>query len=148
MAEELTNPSEVKNRIEDEVTPDMERVIAAKILDASDLARFYGDPNWTDATAPPVVGRIVASAVARFMGNPSGYSQSRAADETIVWSDYVSTGEVSFSDIEIRRLESLAETTRAKFGTFGLTAYGTPRNPAYEIFVPVDGYGKPFPIGY
>ena len=154
---DLTTLAEVTGRIEEDVTPEMERVILKKITDASDLARFYGSPSWTADTAPPVVGRIVASAVAYFMSNPSGYAQSRAADETLIWQAGDSPGKISFSEVEIAQLQAAAAGLKApSFGTMQMSANVPTRRRGHHVYdhhggeryAISAGYGMPFPIGY
>ena len=132
---------DVTNRIEGEVTDQMLVMIEAKIDDASDLAHHYGSEAWLIDTAPPRVKRIVAIAVARFMANPTGLSQSRAADETLAWQD--SIAELHFTDIEIEQIGQLGKPVLPRMGTIQMTAYQTHYYP-YDR-VPVEGGGKPFP---
>lgn len=143
----LTTPAEVTRRIEGIVTEEMLVVIGAKIEDASDLARHYGDPSWTVVTCPPVVKRVVASAVARFMQNPGGLSQSRAADETLAWQDVDTPGSVYFTPDEIGLVERAARAASSKFGS--VATWKGPRERAGDaIYVPIwPGPGKDFPFG-
>lgn len=140
----LATIEDVTNRIEGEVTDQMLVMIEAKIDDASDLARHYGSESWAPTTAPPRVKRIVAIAVARFMNNPTGLSQSRAADETLGWQDSPAPAELYFSEIEIEQLGLLGKPVLPKMGTIQITAYQTKYYP--YVSVPVDDGGKPFPF--
>lgn len=139
----LATIEDVTKRIEDEVTESMLVMIEAKLDDASDLARFYGSESWTFDNAPPRVKRIVATAVARFMANPTGLDQSRAADETLGWKDTAAPGELYYSDIEIEQLEALGKPVLPKFGSIQMTAYQSRYHPYMNV--PVDYGGKTFP---
>ena len=140
----LAVSADVTSRIEGEVTAQMLVMIEAKIDDASDLARHYGSEAWTILTAPPRVKRIVAAVVALFMNNPTGLSQSRAADETLAWQDSPAPAELYFSEIQIEQLGLLGKPVLPKMGTIQITAYQTKYYP--YISVPVDYGGKAFPF--
>lgn len=126
-----------------------EREVAAGILDdASDLARFYGSTSWTDAaTAPPIARMLVRSAVVRYMKNPDGYTQSRAGDETVAWTDKDrEAGTIHFTEKEIKQLTAAAGKLHIGFGTVPIFAHNPRRHLCDEPgYVPADG-GKPFPL--
>lgn len=150
--EALATLEQVSGRIEeDELTPQMEVMILNFILDASDQARHYGNPKWTSDTCPPAVSRIVAGAVARHMANPAGYSQSRAADETLGWQDRLNPGELRLSQDEIERIEAIADPAGGvggnAFGTMQMVAGIASRGPGWSVYVPVaGGIAEPFPF--
>lgn len=140
----LTTVEEVKARLEDVSGTDLDSLIAATIEEASDQARFYG-LEWTSATVPPSIARIVASACARFVRNPDAYSQSRAADETLVWQEQEHVGEVYFSEAQIERIRKIAFPPVASFGSF-VVARGGLQRPQPDVYLPVEGFGSPFPM--
>ncbi len=141
----LATVEDVTKRLEDEITAQMLVMIAEKIEDASDLARYHGSEAWTALTVPKRASRIVAMAVARYMANPSGLSQSRAADETLVWQDRPTVAEVYFTDIEIERLERLGKPVLPKFGSIQFTAFQSKWHPYQDSLIPIAGGGKMFP---
>jgi hypothetical protein len=79
---------ELKARLDWTLDADEERIATSALEDASDLARGYAGRDWPDgATAPRLVRTLVLKACKRYMTNPSGYTQSRAGDETLGWND-------------------------------------------------------------
>ncbi|AKY03694.1 head-tail adaptor Ad1 [Streptomyces phage Lannister] len=99
---------ELKGRLDWTLDADEERIAAGALEDASDLAAHYGR-SWADGAAPRLVRTLVLKASARYMRNPGGYTQSRAGDETLGWSDAAgeNAGTVYFSDEEQKLLASL-----------------------------------------
>ncbi|MFI6468011.1 hypothetical protein [Streptomyces sp. NPDC050538] len=72
------------------------------------------------------------------MRNLNGYTQSRAGDEKLAWSDVGrDAGTVYFTCEEIRFLEELAGRKRGIFSVV-VSAWGTKRRPAEVGRVPVD----------
>ncbi|ATI18875.1 head-to-tail adaptor [Streptomyces phage Janus] len=79
---------ELKARLDWTLDADEERIATSALEDASDLAVAYAGRDWDPvATAPRLVRTLVLKACKRYMNNPSGYTQSRAGDETLGWSD-------------------------------------------------------------
>lgn len=140
----LTTVEAVTKRLEGEVTPDMEIMIGEYLEDASDQAIYYGEREWTEATCPASVKRIIANAVARFMRNPDGLSQSRAGDETMAWQDVPEAGAVYFSPQEIERLQRIGNPRLKSFGTFGTVAHG--KAPIKGDLIWPVGNGKPIAL--
>lgn len=85
------------------------RIATGALEDASDLAATYGR-EWGEDTAPRFVRTLVLKSAVRYVRNPNGYTQSRAGDETLAWSDAHGrdSGSVYFTRDEIRLLEELA----------------------------------------
>lgn len=142
----LATIGDVTARLEDEPTPEMEAMIEAYLEDASDQARFYGSREWTEVTCPDPIRRMVASAVARFLRNPDGLSQSRAGDETLAWQQMPEVGTVYFTEREVERLQTIGNPRLPSFGTIQMLAHGsTP--PPRDILMPLDRMGgRPFPL--
>jgi hypothetical protein len=65
------------------------------------------------------VKTLTLKSAARYLRNPNGYTQSRAGDETLAWSDIRrDAGTVYFTREEIRLLSRTgAEETRKKLST-------------------------------
>lgn len=141
----LTTVEAVTKRLEGEVTPEMLVMIGEYLEDASDQAIYYGEREWTDATAPAAVKRIVANAVARFMRNPDGLAQSRAGDETMAWQEIPEAGSVYFTRQEIERIQRIGNPRLASFGTFSVVAHGSTQLAPADKSWPVNG-GKPIAL--
>ncbi|MFJ3974885.1 hypothetical protein [Streptomyces sp. NPDC090021] len=137
---------ELKGRLDWELDEDELRIAAGALDDASDLAATYGR-DWPEDTAPRLVKTLVLKSAARYMRNPNGYTQSRAGDETLAWSDIGrDAGTVYFSREEIRLLEELAGRKRGIYSA-PVSAWGT-KLPLCDAagHVPVDYSGDPFPL--
>lgn len=141
----LATLEDVERRLEEEPTERMRSMIEEALEDASDLARHYGDESWDEVTVPQKARRIVAAAVARWIRNPDGYTQSRAADETLAWGEADEPGAITFTRAEIEQLRKLAPVTVASFGSFGTTLYGPMRTREVE-YVPWAQDNEPFPF--
>ncbi|MFE0771972.1 hypothetical protein [Streptomyces sp. NPDC058861] len=138
---------ELKGRLDWEPDEDEMRIAAGALDDASDLVATYGR-DWPEDTAPRLVKTLVLKSAARYMRNPNGYTQSRAGDETLAWSDIGrDAGTVYFSREEIRLLEELAGRKRGIYSA-PVSAWGT-KLPLRDAagHVPVDyAGGDPFPL--
>jgi hypothetical protein len=98
---------ELKARLDWTLDADEERIATSALEDASDLASFHAGRDWPDVTsAPRLVRTLVLKACSRYMTNPSGYTQSRAGDETLGWNDTQgeNAGTVYFTDDEQKLL--------------------------------------------
>jgi hypothetical protein len=136
---------ELKNRLDWTLDADEERIAQSALEDASDLACFYGKP-WDPATAPRMVRTLVLRACKRYMDNPQGYSQSRAGDETVGWSDKApqagdQAGSVDFTRAEQELLRGLAGG-RPGIYSVGVTAWGPQRQRPVGL-VPDEGSNEP-----
>jgi len=139
---------ELKARLDWTLDADEERIASSALEDASDLAVYYVGRDWPDAaSAPRLVRTLVLKACKRFMDNPSGYTQSRAGDETLGWNDSQgeNAGTVYFSADEQKLL---AEIGGRKPGLVSaqVSAWNSTYRPVSAGLVPVDIDGKPFPM--
>ncbi|MFI9228985.1 hypothetical protein [Streptomyces rimosus] len=137
---------ELKGRLDWDLDDDELRIAVTALDDASELSAMYGR-DWPEATAPRLVKTFVLKAAARYMRNPNGYTQSRAGDETLAWSDAHGrdAGSVYFTREEIRLLEELAGR-KPGLASAPISAWGTKAHPRIEGLVPVDYGGAPFPM--
>ena len=141
----LATLADLKARCDWTFDADEERAAAGYLDEASDLARAYGRDSWEADTAPRMAKNIVISAVRRFMRNPEGYTQSRAGDETLAWSDLGrDAASIFLTNAEIKLLRSLAGGGGIRSSQ--VTAWGT-RKVVEGGTVPVAGFPgeKPFP---
>lgn len=141
----LATLDELQARCDWTFDADEERAATGYLDEASDLARAYGRDAWESTNAPRMVKNLVLSAVRRFMRNPEGYTQSRAGDETLAWTDLGhDAGSIYFTSGEIKLLRSLAGTSGIRSAQ--VSAWNTKKAPAVG-YVPVQGYPgeKPFP---
>ena len=141
----LATAEDVIRRLEEEPTERMQQMIEEYLEDASDTARFYGSQDWTDEECPAEARRIVAAAVARYIRNPDGFTQSRAADEMLGWNETDEPGAIKFTANEIARLQRLAPLPMASMGTIQVSAWGSGSAPRDE-YVPWAGTNTPFPF--
>ncbi|MFI7315472.1 hypothetical protein [Streptomyces venezuelae] len=138
---------ELKGRLDWEPDEDELRIAVGALDDASDLAATYGR-DWPENSAPRLVRTLVLKSAARYMRNPNGYTQSRAGDETLAWSDAHGrdAGSVYFTREEIRLLENLAGN-RAGLTSAPVIAWGSRPQPSQTGYVPVDySPASPFPL--
>ncbi|SNS50324.1 hypothetical protein [Actinacidiphila glaucinigra] len=137
---------ELKGRLDWDLDPDELRIAAGALEDASDLAVAYGR-EWPEDKVPRLVRTLVLKAAARYLRNPNGYTQSRAGDETLAWSDIGrDAGTVYYTREEIRLLEELAGRKRGIVGV-PVSAWGTkPQSVDAGGYVPVDYGGDTFPL--
>lgn len=131
--EPLATLEELAARLPFVMDEDEEREAAGALEDLSDDARTYGKPTWeTIARTPQQVRNLILRAAARHMKNPDGYTQSRAGDESVSWTDRgEAAGSATFTDREVKVLRQLAGNTRNGFHSVGIYAYG--RKPASAV---------------
>ncbi|WP_432482591.1 hypothetical protein [Kineococcus esterisolvens] len=137
---------DLQGRLEWDLDPG-EQAIARDALEAlSEDARFYARRDWpTRAAAPRQVFTLVIRAAARFMRNPDGYTQSRAGDETLAWTDRgENAGSPVFTKSEIAMLHQLGGGSRLQ--TAEVTAWRSQQRPVAAGLVPVDYGGDGFPM--
>lgn len=146
--EPLTTVPEVAKGLDFELEDGADRIAAVAIEDLSDDARFYGSATWlTPATTPPQVCRLVRRAVIRYMKNYEGYVQSRAGDETLVWTDLgEEAGSPEFTEREKSVLATTASGRPTTLHTAGISAWGTSASPYPVGLVPTGVDSKPFPL--
>ncbi|MFD7738053.1 hypothetical protein [Kitasatospora sp. NPDC059800] len=136
---------ELKGRLDWELDEDELRIARAALDDASDLAAEYGR-DWPAGKAPRLVKTLVLKASARYLRNPSGYTQSRAGDETLAWSDIGrDAGTVYFTREEIRLLAELGGR-KPGLSSVAVSAWGTKIRPGTGGMVPVDYAGDRLPL--
>ncbi|MFE0964064.1 hypothetical protein [Streptomyces fungicidicus] len=140
---------DLKGRLDWTLDPDEERIATSALEDASDLAAHYGR-NWPEESAPRMVRTLVLKACKRYMANPEGYTQSRAGDETLAWSDAAgeNAGTVYFTREEQELLAGLAGRNPG-LHSVGVSAWQSVRRPVAVGLVPVDTPGSaadPFPM--
>lgn len=137
---------ELKGRLDWTLDADEEQQAQAALEDASDLARHYGREWPIPASAPRLVRTLVLKACKRFMSNTSGYTQSRAGDETVAWNDAQgeNAGTVYFSTDEITMLREIAGKGKGRLISAEISGHGTRLRPGYAGWIPTDG--KPFPM--
>lgn len=154
MADTFATVDELQARL-DWVLDDGEQGVAQGALDdLSDDARYYGSASWDSDNAPRQAKSLVLRAAARFVRNPDGYTQSRAGDETLAWTDQGErAGTAFFTSQEQKMLADLAGKNTSGLYSALTTAWGPMRHhhdhrlgPDPQTFVPVDGDGAPFPF--
>lgn len=149
MAEPLATTVQLAARLPFVMDEDEEREATGALIDLSDEARHWGSSRWeTETDAPYPVVNLILKAAARHMKNPDGFTQSRAGDEMVSWSDRrEESGGAVFTESERKRLSELGGYRRSGFHSVGL--YGWQRseseNPA-SGYVPVEGSDQLFPL--
>lgn len=141
----LATVAELKARCDWTFDADEDRAALGYLEEASDLVRAYGRDSWDALTAPRMVKNLVIGAVRRFMRNPEGYTQSRAGDETLAWSDIGrDAASIFLTNAEIKLLRSLSGSGGIRSSQ--VIAWGTTSQVDIGT-VPVAGYPgeKPFP---
>lgn len=106
----LVSPAEVQDRLPYPVTdPHVERVVTEVIVDASNLARHYGRETWHADLVPPVVKTEVRNACVRALVLLDGVVQSRAGDESEMYTDLRAlTGTVFFTEDQKQTIREAA----------------------------------------
>lgn len=118
--------------------------IEGALQDATNLVRHYGDPEWSSATAPAMVKTIVFQAAVRYLGNPDGFTSSRAGDEMVQWEDHGDgAGTVFLTPTQVRIIENLVNPQLDGLVSVPIYAWSSGgvqggRPPGY---VPVQGGG-------
>ncbi|MFE7463100.1 hypothetical protein ACFU6R_03210 [Streptomyces sp. NPDC057499] len=137
---------DLRGRLDWTLDADEERIAANALEDAADLAAHYGR-DWPEDTAPRMVRTLTLKAATRYMRNPDGYVQSRAGDETLAWNDAAgeNAGTVYFTAEEQKLLAGLAGRNSGLYSV-GVTAWRSVRRPTGAGLVPVDPFGKEFPL--
>lgn len=133
MSLDIATVEELQARLDWTLDSGEQGVAEAAIADLSDDARFYGHSKWDATTAPRQVKSLVLRAAARYMRNPDGFVQSRAGDETLVWSDRgEEAATAAFTDKEQKMLAVMAGRGNGLISV-GITAWGptTRRHPRY-----------------
>lgn len=158
MVDDLATLPELQSRLDWELDSGEQNVALGALADLSDDARFYGSSRWDGSNVPRQVKSLVLRAAARYLRNPDGFTQSRAGDETIQWSDAgENAGTAHFNKAEQKILGSIVGRGQGLVSV-NTVAYGptTRRTTRYvdpisndiggddAIYVPSDV--KPFPL--
>lgn len=150
--EALATVDAVAARIGEEITEDQDVKLANSVLaEASEWARFYGDPTWGPSTAPALAVTIVVAAAARGYLNPSGYDMERGDMVTFGRADAYASG-AALTTGEIAVLKTLARAAGLRSVGLCNTDIPVPRSRPTAVwrgYAPVDwGGNKPFPLGW
>lgn len=129
---------ELKARLDWTLDADEERIAASALEDASDLACLHAGREWSATTVPRIVRTLVLKACKRHMNNPSGYTQSRAGDETLGWGDDQgeNAGTVYFTHEEQKMLQEIGGR-RPGLLSAQISAWNSQRRPVAAGLVPV-----------
>ncbi|MEU9605454.1 hypothetical protein [Streptomyces sp. NPDC048057] len=141
---------ELKARLDWTLDADEERIATSALEDASDLACVYAGREWSATSVPRIVRTLVLKVCKRHMNNPSGYTQSRAGDEMVGWSDDQSenAGTVYFSRDEQKLLQEIGGRKPSLIAA-QVSAWNSVRRPVPAGLVPVaqpTSGSKPFPL--
>lgn len=145
----LITTEELTGRLPFEMDADETREAEGALEDLSDDARFYGKVQWaTPATTPRQVKNLVLRAAARHMKNYDGFTQSRAGDESLSWTDRgEDAGSAYFTEREIKILRQMSGNQRNGFHSVAVTAWGnSPRVDASNLVRDEDGFPLPLYI--
>lgn len=144
MALALATIEELEVRAGFELDDRTRNMAIAALDDASALVREYGDPGWTDETAPPIAKSLTLAAALRYVHNPMAVTQSRGGDETLAWDASAARG-VYLLPEEIAVLERHAQQARG-LHVAEIVAYSGRTTRQYTDQVPVDYGGKYWPM--
>ena len=148
MAEVLATTDELAERLPFVMDPDELREAEGALIDLSDEARHYGSSRWISVeTTPESVINLVLRAATRHMKNYEGYTNSRAGDESVSFTDRgVTAGSAHFTPDEQARLGELGGYRRTNFYSVNTFAYSNRgRTPTTDGFVPGAGSSEPIP---
>lgn len=153
MAQEFATVDELQARLDWVLDEHEQGVAAGALADLSEDARYYGLDLWDSFSAPRQAKSLVLRAAARYMRNPDGYTQSRAGDETLAWTDLgENAGAAYFNSREQKMLADLAGRSTSGLHVVPLVAWGNDGNPDRPGYVEVEagsyGAGEPrkFPL--
>lgn len=109
-------------------------VAKAAIVDASNLVRHEGNPNWNPMNVPPVVKTVVRNSVSRFMNLIDGVTVSRAGDETEHYTDLQEkTGTVFLTEDEKETVRRCAGRGRSSMFAVSTFLYTPPTQPEQSV---------------
>lgn len=146
----LATVAQVAARIGEEISSDDDVALANAVLEeASEWARFYGDPTW-GATVPPALAvTIVVAAASRGYLNPSGYDMERGDMVTFNRAGAYANG-ATLTPGEISVLKKLARSSGIRSVGLVNPDIPVPRSrPSgqWRGYAPMDwGESKPFPL--
>lgn len=141
--ESFATVEELQGRLDFQMSEGEQGVAGAALEDLTFDANAEAEKDWTAATVPPAVKSIVLRAAARYMRNFEGLIQSRAGDETLVWSDRGEmAGVAHFTEDEKLQLRKIGKVRKATFGSIRHYSWGY-KQPR-DGFVPNGGKAFPF----
>lgn len=148
----LATVHDVAARIGEDISSAEDVALAEAVLnEASEWARFYGDPAWGTTTPPPLAVTIVVAAAARGYLNPSGYDMERGDMVTFNRATAYASG-ATLTAGEIAVLKKLARASGIRSVGLVNPELPVPRSrPCGEWrgYAPMDwGESKPFPLGW
>lgn len=109
-------------------------VAKVAIVDASNLVRHEGNPNWNPMNVPPVVKTVVRNSVSRFMNLIDGVTVSRAGDETEHYTDLQEkTGTVFLTEDEKETVRRCAGRGRSSMFAVSTFLYTPPTQPEQSV---------------
>ena len=135
--------TDLQASLEWELDTDETRLATGALEEASELMRAYGRAGWDETKAPALIRRLIIKIVARHLRNPDGYIQSRAGDETLMWSDQRGNAAGIYLTPTEEALIKKAAGNRSLLSV-PIVAYRTVER--LNSYVPVEGGGKPFPF--
>lgn len=146
--EPLASVTELQARLPFDMDEMEEREALGALEYLSDDARTYGRSSWSaPANTPQAVRSVILKAAIRHMKAYEGFVQSRAGDETVVWTDRGDdSGTAYFTDREINSLRRLAGAG----GVISTPIFAWSESPAkYDLakeYVDATANDKPFPF--
>lgn len=149
MAEPLATVVQLAARLPFVMDADETREATGALIDLSDEARHWGSVRWeTEADTPYPVVNLILKAAVRHMKNPDGFTQSRAGDESVSWTDRrEEAGGASFTEGERKRLAELGGYRRSGFHSVGMVGWQrTERVNRTSGYVPAEGTDQLFPF--
>lgn len=143
--ESLVTLDDVDERLPFELDDDERREATNTIESLSDDARHYGSSAWTEhGNTPRSVRNLILRAATRHLKNPDGYTQSRAGDETLAWTDRGhDSGSAYFTAREVEMLRTIAGRITEKLHSVPVFV-ATSAEFADASTVPTQG-GSPIP---
>lgn len=144
--EALASLSELAERLPFTLSPDDERDARGILEDLSDDARHYGRSTWVNTSRTPrQICRLVLRAAVRHMRNPDGYTQSRAGDESVSWTDRgEDSGSAYFTDNEREMIRTIAgKSSVYSVGTYNMCNHGEDYAREPFGFIPDESSNEP-----
>jgi hypothetical protein len=142
--EALVTVDDLIERLPFVMDEDETREAAGALDDLSDEARLNGRASWTtQAVTPRSVQNLILRAAVRHMKNHDGFTQSRAGDETLAWTDRGhDAGSAYFTQREIKMLRAIAGRGDG-FATVGMYAHTRSERSPLVGTVPDPGSNQP-----
>lgn len=138
---------DLAKRLPFEMSPEEKREAQGALEDLTQDAIHLGRRSWTPENVPLEVKNVVLRAAARHMKNYEGYTESRAGDESVAWTDRgEESGGAHFTNNERKKLQLLAGNSRSGFWSLGATAWGNSDKPVEKVTQPTDWQGNEVPM--